>query len=132
MPDYKHRKIKLAPERRANGLWRCPYMIIEFTPTCWAYRKGCPEGSFLSRQEAATAALEEAKRLVDSLEPPPRVPLAGLGMGLATYGNRMRSLIFEFVQGLFCLWTRAPRRVWSFLNGRRIVTTTPVTPGERR
>lgn len=117
MPDYKTRKIKLAPERRANGLWQCPYMIIEFRPTCWAYRKGCPEGSFASRQEAATAALEEAKRLVDSLEPPPRVPLASPGAGLATYGNRMRSLIFGFVRGLLCFWKTVPRRVLPLLNG---------------
>lgn len=49
MPDYKMRKIQLAPRMGANGIWRCPYTIIEFRPTCWAYHNGCPQGSFASR-----------------------------------------------------------------------------------
>lgn len=71
MPEYKHRRIELIPRRHANGTWQCPYTIIEFRPTCWAYHKGCPDGNFPSRHEAAMAALKEAKRLVDALEPPP-------------------------------------------------------------
>jgi hypothetical protein len=69
MPYYKHRKIELTPRRQADGTWHCPYRIIEFRQTCWAYYQGCPHGSFASREDAAAAALQEAKRIVDSLEP---------------------------------------------------------------
>lgn len=69
MPDYKHRKIELIPRRQDDGTWRCPYRIIEFRTTCWGYHKGCPDGIFASREAAAAAALKEAKRIVDTLEP---------------------------------------------------------------
>ena len=79
MPEYKQRRIELIPRRHANGTWQCPYTIIEFRPTCWAYHNGCPEGSFPSRHEAAMAALKEAKRLVDALEPPSQGVRFGAG-----------------------------------------------------
>lgn len=130
MPDYKTRKIKLAPERRANGLWQCPYMIIEFRPTCWAYRKGCPEGSFASRQEAATAALEEAKRLVDSLEPStgsagqPRRGSSYLREQDEKSDIRVRPRPSLFLEN--CPTPRVAPSEWC-----RIVTTTTVARGER-
>ena len=70
MLDYKERKIELTPRRYEDGTWRCPYRIFEFRPTCWGYHKGCPDGSFASRQAAATVALKEAKRIIDSLDAP--------------------------------------------------------------
>ena len=70
MLNYKHRKIELTPKRQADGTWHCPYRIIECRQTCWAYHQGRPDGSFVSRDEATAAALQEAKRIVDSLEPP--------------------------------------------------------------
>ncbi len=69
MEYYKQRRIDVAPIRQANGTWHCPYMIIESRQTCWGCQTGCPNGTFSSRKEATTAALKEAKRMVDALEP---------------------------------------------------------------
>lgn len=70
MLDYKDCKIELMSRRQDNGTWRCPYCIFEFRTTCWGYHKGCPRGVFASREAAAAAALNEAKRIVDLLEAP--------------------------------------------------------------
>ena len=112
MPDYKKRRIELIPKRRTDGTWQCPYTIIEFRPTCWAYHKGCPDGTFTSRQEAATAALEEAKRIVDSLETLYQATLSGSGMVLGTYWNGMRRLLFSFVRSVVCIGSIVPRSVF--------------------
>lgn len=76
MPDYKRRKIELTPRRQGDGTWCCPYRIIEFRPTSWGYQTGNPDGIFASREAAATAALEKAKRIVDALEHPEHGPRA--------------------------------------------------------
>jgi hypothetical protein len=112
MPDYKKRRIELIPKRRTDWTWQCPYTIIEFRPTCWAYHKGCPDGGFTSRQEAATAALEEAKRIVDSLEPLSQAPLSGSGVVLRAYWNRMRRLLFSLVRSVICIGNIVPRNVF--------------------
>ena len=114
MPDYKKRRIELSPKRQADGIWHCPYTIIEFRQTCWAYHKGCSDGDFASRNEAATAALEEAKRIVDSLEPSAPVSLPGSGMIGGVSGSRMRWLTVSFVQ-CFVIIGNMVRRSASFL-----------------
>lgn len=131
MPDYKCRKIKLAPRKRANGTWQCPYTIIEFRPTCWAYHKGCPDGSFASRQEAATTALEEAKRIVDSLESPPEVARFGPGAVLGAYGNRTRRLVFSTGQHLGWLFNLV-RNALAFPTYRKLFDTINVFAWSRR
>ena len=100
MPDYKQRRIEVSPRRQADWTWQFSYIIIEFRPTCWAYHEGGPDGCFASRQEATTAALEEAGRIVDSLEPFSQAPPSGPGLLLGTSWNRMRSLLFSFVGAL--------------------------------
>lgn len=92
MLDYKHRKIELTPRRQADGTWRCQYRIIEFRETCWGYRQGYPEGIFVSRDAAASVALEEAKRLIDTLECPAQAPRSESGSILGTYASRMGRL----------------------------------------
>lgn len=90
MPDYKHRKIELIPRRQDDGTWRCPYHIIEFRPTCWGYHKGSPDGVFASREMATAAALEDAKRIVDTLKPPTH---SSLGLRNARKSDEKRSPI---------------------------------------
>lgn len=92
MPDYKQRKIELTPKRYEDGTWHCLYRIIEFRATCWGYHKGSPRGIFASRDAAAAAALAEAKRIVDSLEPPPQGPPSIPGTVLRTYEHTVRRL----------------------------------------
>ena len=70
MPEYKQRKIELTPKRYEDGTWRCPYRIFEFRSTCWGDHKGCPDRTFASRQAASAVSLEEAKRMIDSLDIP--------------------------------------------------------------
>lgn len=132
MPDYKNRKIKLAPKKRANGLWQCSYTIIEFRPTCWAYQKGCPDGSFTSRQESATVALEEAKWIVDSLEPPAQFSVPGAREILGNCGNRTRTLMISFVRGVVYIGNIVPRSMFFLLNCRKIFNTTSVSASIRR
>ena len=114
MPDYKERRIELTPKRQADGIWHCPYTIIEFRQTCWAYHKGCSNGDFSSRHEAATAALEEAKRIVDSLEPSAPGSLLGSRMVRGMSGSRMRRLTVSFIQR-FVFIGNMVRRSASFL-----------------
>ena len=94
MPNYKKHRIELIPRRQADWTWQCLYTIIEFRPTCWAYHEGCPDRSFTSRQEATMAALEKAKRIVDSLEPPAQGLLFEAGSIGRLYGNSLRRLTF--------------------------------------
>lgn len=98
MPDYKHRKIELTPKRQADGTWQCPYRIIEFSSTCWRFHKGCPEGSFASREEAAAAALKEAKRIVDSLELSAQASLYESGSIGRIYKNSLSRLTFVLLR----------------------------------
>jgi len=65
MPDFKHRTIKLTPKRNGDETWSCAYRIIDISSTGWRFPKGHSYGSFGSREQAATAALEETKRIVD-------------------------------------------------------------------
>lgn len=93
MPDYKHRWIELAPRRNTNdGTWRCQYTIIEFKKTSWGYRQGYPDGIFASRDDAASVALEEAKRIVDTLERPAQDPRSESSSVFGTYASRMGRL----------------------------------------
>lgn len=126
MPDYKRRKIELTPRRERDGTWRCPYRVIEFRQTCWGYRKGCLDGSFASREEAAAAALEEAKRVVDSLEP--HVPLSEL----RSRGNKPSRLIIYFVQSVFHIGNVVQRSMFFFPNWRKIFSTITFSASSRR
>lgn len=74
MPVYKQRRIELTPKEEATGTWRCAYRVIEFRPTSWGYCEGHSDSLFASREAAAAAALEQAKRIVDSLEFRPHNP----------------------------------------------------------
>jgi hypothetical protein len=129
MSDYKHRRIELAPRRQTDGTWHCPYRIIEFRQTCWGYRKGCTAGSFASREEATAAALEEAKRIVDSLEPP---PLSGRGSVRGTYGNGMTRLTFYFVRSFVYIGNMVGRSMFFLPMYRTIVNTIKVSAWSRR
>ena len=131
MPEYKHRRIELTPRRQADGTWHCPYRIIEFRQTCWRYHKGCPDVSFASREEAAAAALQEAKRIVDSLEPA-QVSPSILGSVGRMYGNSLNRLIFYSVQGLFCIRNMVRRPVSFFPAWRKIFNTITASAGSRR
>lgn len=66
MPSYKHRTIKLTPKRHDDETWSCAYRIIDISSSGWRFHKGHSYGSFASREQAATAALEDAKRIVDT------------------------------------------------------------------
>lgn len=123
MPDYKKRRIELTPRRQADGTWHCPYRIIEFRQTCWGYYKGCTDGRFASREEAAAAALEDARRIVDSLE-----PLSEPGL----LGNRVSGLMFYSLQGLFCLGNMVLRRASFLQNWRKIFNTITISAWSRR
>ena len=109
MPNYRNRRIELIPKRQRDWTWQCPYVIIEFRPTCWAYHNGCPEERFASRQEAVTAAFEKAKVIIDSLELFSPTALSGLGLVLGTYWHRMKRLLVSFVRSVVCSVTIALR-----------------------
>ena len=93
MPYYKHRKIELTPTRHDDGTWNCPYRIIEFTRNSWVFYKGCVEGRFASRGEAAVAAMKEAKQIIDTFEVPTHRLWAKLGMVLCACGNRINKIL---------------------------------------
>ncbi|MGC4097068.1 MAG: hypothetical protein QM706_08130 [Nitrospira sp.] len=92
MPDYKRRKIELTPRRQGDGTWCCPYRIIEFRPTSWGYQTGSPDGIFASREAAAAAALEKAKRIVDELEHPGHGSRVESKALFGSYRNRISRL----------------------------------------
>lgn len=129
MPDYKHRRINLAPKRQEDGTWRCPYTIIEFRPTCWAYRKGCPDALFPSHEEAEAAALEEAKRIVDALDPHAPLPLSNPPLIGGRYGLSMRRLTFSIVQGIVYIGQLV---VFSLQNWRKALNTIMIFAWSRR
>lgn len=93
MPDYKHRTIKLTPQRHGDESWSCAYRIIEIRSTGWRFHKGCSYGSFESREEAASAALEEAKRIVDALESLAHRPWSKPGTVFRNYEERIRRFL---------------------------------------
>ncbi len=132
MPDYKQRRIELTPRKHSDGTWHCPYRIIEFRQTCWRFHKGCADGFFSSREEAATAALEEAKRIVDSLEPPIEASLSEPSSLGRTYGKRVNSLMFNSFRSLFCIGDLVLRKVILFPNWRKIYSTITVSAWSRR
>ena len=129
MPDYKHRRIELTPIRHTDGTWHCPYRIIEFRQTCWRYHKGCTDGSFASREEAATAALEEAKRIVDSLKLP---PLSRRGSVRGTYREGMTRLTFYFVRSFVYIGNMVGRSMFFLPKYRTIANTFKVSTWSRR
>lgn len=90
MPDYKHRTIELTPKRHGDATWSCAYRIIDISSTGWRFHKGHSYGCCGSREEAATTALEEAKGIVDTLEPLPHRPWPTLTTVLGNYENRLR------------------------------------------
>ena len=70
MQDNRKHWIELrTPDQHADGTWSCRYIIFEFESTRWRCKRGRPEGSFASREEAEAAALNQAQRVVDSREP---------------------------------------------------------------
>ena len=93
MPYYKHRKIELSPKRHDDGTWNCPYRVIEFRLASWAYYKGCAEGRFACRGEAAAAALEEAKRIIDALALPAHRLWTKPGMVFRDCGTRIKKIL---------------------------------------
>ncbi len=91
MPDYKERTIEVTPQRQGDETWCCAYRIIEFSPTCWRFQKGKSYGG--SREVAARAALEEAKRIIDTLEPLAPRPWPKLSTVFQNYENRIRRFL---------------------------------------
>jgi len=79
MPDYKRHTIKLTPHWHSDETWSCAYRIIDLSATGWRSHKGHSYGNFRSCEEAATAVLEEAKRIVDKYSG--KMPLAGENVG---------------------------------------------------
>lgn len=70
MPDYTKRWIELRRrEQLANGNWSCHYVIFEFGARKWRCKKGCADGTFRTPEEAEDAALTQAQRIIDSLQP---------------------------------------------------------------
>ena len=93
MPDYKHRTIRLTPKQHGDETWGCTYRIIEIGSTGWRFHKGYSYDSCGSREEAATAALEEAKRIVDALEPVAHRPWLNPTTILRNYDDRIRKFL---------------------------------------
>lgn len=93
MPAYKHRTIKLTPKRTGDGTWSCAYRIIEIRSTGWRFHKGHSYGSFGSRDEAETAAFEEAKQIVDALELVGHHSWSTPSTAFRNYGNKLRKFL---------------------------------------
>ncbi len=69
MSNYTQHWIELRHrEQRADGTWNCHYVIFEFGTREWRLKKGCVEGSFGTPEEAAAAALIQARQIIDSLQ----------------------------------------------------------------
>ena len=92
MPDYKQRTIKLIPKRRGDETWGCAYRVIDISSTGWRFHKGYSYG-FASREKAAMAALEEAKRIIEALEPLAHHPWPTPRTVLRNYENRIRKFL---------------------------------------
>ncbi|MBK9307941.1 MAG: hypothetical protein IPM58_12855 [Nitrospira sp.] len=58
---YKERKIVLTPIQQVDGTWVCHYVIIETGPDAESIQQ-----NYVSREAAASAALQLAKSLIDS------------------------------------------------------------------
>lgn len=93
MPDYAQRTIKLTPKRHGDKTWSCAYRIIEISSTGWRFHKGHSYGNFGSREEAETAGLKEAKRIVDALEPLMHRPWAKPSTVFRNYEDRIRKFL---------------------------------------
>jgi len=132
MPNYKRRMIELTPRRQADGTWHCPYRIIECRQTSWAYHKGCLDGRFASREEAAAAALQEAKYFVDLLEASTQVPRSESGLHGEAHRNRMSRLTFSFGQSVVHFGNRVLRSMFLLPMYRTILNTVKVFAWSRR
>jgi hypothetical protein len=94
MPDYKQRRIELSARRHADATWHCQYrIIIEYRETGWGFRQGSSTGFFESSRDATAAALEEAKRIIDTLGRPARDTQLESKSALATYSNMIGRLL---------------------------------------
>lgn len=124
MTDYKQRKIELMPKRCDDGTWHSPYRIIEFRATCWGYHQGAPRGVFASRESAAAAALEEAKRIVDSLEPPPKNAWSG--------SSAILGPLLPLVRSLDRLWKSVPYGVLTLPSCRKLFNSISFFAWSRR
>ena len=70
MSDVTKRWIELRRrEQQVDGTWSCHYVIFEFGTRAWRCKKGCTDGTFRTPEEAASAALTQAQRIIDSLQP---------------------------------------------------------------
>jgi hypothetical protein len=67
--EYKGSTISLLVSEAPEGTWRCRYVYIEFSLTDTAYLSNYPDGLFTTQQEAESAALRKAKKLIDPWEP---------------------------------------------------------------
>ena len=69
-PDthYNGTVVKLCAEQHADGRWRCRYMIMDNWRIPVPEREGYSGGYVPNLSEAATAALEAAKLVIDSFE----------------------------------------------------------------
>lgn len=90
---YKHRTIKLTPKRHSDHTWSCAYRMIDISSTGWRFHTGHAYGSFGSREEAALAALAEAKEIVDALAPLTPRPGLTLRTVLRHYEKRIRRFL---------------------------------------
>lgn len=97
MPVYKHRTIKLTPKPHADQTWSCAYRIIDISSIGWMFHKGHSYGSFGSREAAETAGMEEAKRIVDALEPVVHRPRSNASTTFRQYEDRIRKFFARAV-----------------------------------
>jgi hypothetical protein len=63
---YKGRSIQLIPILKDNGTWICRYLIIEKGHITSGSIVGWPESTFPTRKEAQSAALKDAKDVIDA------------------------------------------------------------------
>ena len=68
--DYKGCTISLLVSED-DGSWQCRYVYIKFSLGDTTCLTKYPNGSFATQQEAESAALEKAKKLIDPPDPSP-------------------------------------------------------------
>jgi hypothetical protein len=67
--SHSGRSIQLRSGQQQDGTWVCRYTIIEVGPTQSNSVTGARKGSFSTREEAESAALDEAQAEINSQEP---------------------------------------------------------------
>ena len=97
MPAYKHRTIKLTPKRQSDQTWSCAYRIIDINSTGWMFHKGHSYGSFGSREAAEMAGLEEAKGIINALDPIVHGPRPKASTAFRQYEDRIRKFFARAV-----------------------------------